>query len=68
MATETIHRIVYLKAMVEVYRDRKMRARWRIVNKNGQITATSHQSFASLRNAKRAAERLIASVQESEVC
>ena len=42
----------------EVYEDRGGKCRWRLKANNGQIIATSHQSFASRANARRAANCL----------
>lgn len=41
--------------MIQVYSDVRGQWRWRFVSSNGQTTASSGESFASKRNAKRAA-------------
>jgi uncharacterized protein YegP (UPF0339 family) len=41
----------------EVYPDKAGRYRWRTRARNGQITSASGESFASRRNAMRAARR-----------
>lgn len=46
-----------MKDEIEVYEDGGGKWRWRAVAKNGEITATSGESFDSRGNAERAADR-----------
>ena len=46
----------------EVYPDRRGRYRWRLIAANGQIVASSAQSFASRGNALRATEDTTAGI------
>jgi len=49
-----------MRPKIEVYPDTAGRYRWRIVAANGQITASSGESFDSKGNAKRAARAFLA--------
>jgi len=42
----------------EIYPDKQNEYRWRLVSSNGQIIASSGESFASKANARRAAENV----------
>jgi uncharacterized protein YegP (UPF0339 family) len=43
---------------IEIYQDVGGHYRWRLVSANGQVVASSGESFASKANARRAAENV----------
>jgi hypothetical protein len=51
----------------EIYADASGSYRWRLVASNGQIVASSGESFASKANARRAAESVKANAGKAEI-